>query len=563
MTAVCLAGALSAGVLAGPAAARVAEVFSAVFQLASLYPVRGGDGSAGFVLNGIDTKDYSGGEVSGAGDINGDGFDDVLISSAVADPHGLSKAGETYVVFGRAESSAVLELRSLLPAAGGDGRNGFVLKGIDSYEYSGNAISSAGDINGDAIEDIIVGGFRADLGREAVGECYVVFGRTTGFPPVFELRRLRRVAGGDGSEGFIVKGATDLDEAGYEVSKAGDVNGDGIADLLLSAFSAGGIYETPGQAYVVFGRTSGFPAELALRELLPVHGGDGSEGFAIQGIEPRGHIGRSVSGAGDVNGDGIDDVLIGSSNAQENAGESYVVFGRTTGFPPLFALRNLLPQQGGNGSVGLILRGADSFDFAGYSVSGAGDANADGVDDLLIGAWGADPGGMNEAGVTYLVFGRTTGFPALLGLGSLYPGQGGDGSAGVVFSGRTGNDRSGQSVSGAGDVNGDGIADVMIGAYSADAGPTEDAGETYVVYGRSTGFPAVFELERLSPGAGGDGSEGFIIAGARANDGSGTSVSDAGDVNGDSVGDLIIGASYADPGGRMSAGASYVVFGRR
>jgi hypothetical protein len=148
-------------------------------------------------------------------------------------------------------------------------------------------------------------------------------------------------------------------------------------------------------------------------------------------------------------------------------------------------------------------------------------------------------------------------------LRSLEPTFGGDGSEGVVFAGRDEGDRSGRSVSGAGDVNGDGIEDLMIGAYAADPNAREDAGETYVVFGRRTAFPAMFELETLSPVAGGDGSEGFIIAGARMDDGSGKSVRNAGDVNHDGIDDLLIGADGADPGGRTSAGASYVLFGRR
>jgi glycosylphosphatidylinositol phospholipase D len=389
----------------------------------------------------------------------------------------------------------------------------------------------------------------------------VVFGRTTGFPAVFELRRLRRVAGGDGSEGFLLKGFVDHGAAGRAVSDAGDVNGDGIDDLLVSAYSAGS--DIQGQAYVLFGRTSGFPAEFALRTLLPQQGGDGSEGFVMQGIEPRGNVGRSVSGAGDVNGDGLDDVIIGSSNAQENAGESYVVFGRSTGFPAFFPLRDLLPQQGGDGSKGFILRGAETFDFAGYSVSGAGDVNGDGADDLLIGAYGVDPHDIDNAGASYLVFGSTTGFPPLVVLPDIDPVFGVDGSAGVVFAGGNEFDRAGKSVSGAGDVNGDGIEDLMISAYGADPGGTEDAGETYIVFGRRTGFPAVFPLQSLSPGQGGDGSEGFIVAGARIDDVTGKSVSDAGDVNGDGVDDFIIGAPWVDPAGRTDAGASFIVFGRR
>ena len=118
----------------------------------------------------------------------------------------------------------------------------------------------------------------------------------------------------------------------------------------------------------------------------------------------------SVSGAGDVNGDGIDDLIIGAHRADPNgndaAGESYVVFGRTTGFPAAFELRSLLPGRAATGATGFVLNGIDAGDCSGISVSGAGDVNGDGIDDLIIGAPHADP-----AGESYVVFGRAPTIP--------------------------------------------------------------------------------------------------------------------------------------------------------
>ena len=234
-------------------------------------------------------------------------------------------------------------------------------------------------------------------------------------------------------------------------------------------------------------------------------GGDGSSGFVLKGVDAGDLSGYSVSGAGDLNGDGIDDLIIGADGADPNgnseAGESYVVFGRTTGFPAAFELTSLFPQAGGDGSSGFVLKGVDADDHSGVSVSGAGDVNGDGIDDLIIGASGADPNNNSEAGESYVVFGRTTGFPAAFELTSLFPQAGGDGSSGFVLKGVDATDFSGWSVSGAGDVNGDGIDDLIIGAYDADPNGKASAGESYVVFGRATGFPAAFELTSLFPQA--------------------------------------------------------------
>ena len=170
-----------------------------------------------------------------------------------------------------------------------------------------------------------------------------------------------------------------------------------------------------------------FPAAFELRSLLPEAGGDGTAGFVLKGVDSDANSGISVSNAGDVNSDGIDDFIIGANGASPDnrfeAGESYVVFGRTTGFPAAFELSSLFPEAGGDGTAGFVLKGVDSGDESGFSVSGVGDVNGDGIDDLIIGAGRAEPNGVFDAGESYVVFGRVTGFPRCLRAAQSVPGS--------------------------------------------------------------------------------------------------------------------------------------------
>jgi RTX calcium-binding nonapeptide repeat (4 copies)/FG-GAP repeat len=490
------------------------------------------NGSNGFVLNGIDARDNSGRPVSSAGDVNGDGFDDLIIGAYWADPNGKSYAGESYVVFGKSGGfDPSFNLSAL------NGSNGFVLNGIDADDYSGISVSSAGDVNGDGFDDLIIGASDADPnGKSNAGESYVVFGKSGEFAASLNLSAL------DGSNGFVLNGIDAEDNLGFSVSSAGDVNGDGFDDLIIAAWDADPNGKSnAGESYVVFGKSGEFAASLNLSTL------DGSNGFVLNGIDAEDRSGGPVSSAGDVNGDGFDDLIIGAWKASPNgngyAGESYVVFGKSGGFSKSLDLSAL------DGSNGFVLNGINALDWSGSSASSAGDVNADGFDDLIIGAFRADPNGNEAGGESYLVFGKSGGFSKSLDLSAL------DGSNGFVLNGIDAYDHSGSSVSSAGDVNGDGFDDLIIGALLADPNGKKQAGESYVVFGKSGGFSKSLDLSVL------DGSNGFVLNGINAFDWSGGSVSSAGDVNGDGFDDLIIGAPGASPNGKISAGESYVVFG--
>lgn len=416
------------------------------------------NGANGFVIEGINSGDWSGESVSGAGDINEDGIDDLIIGATGV---GSVNAGATYVVFGRNTSfSPTLNLSSL------NGNNGFVLEGIDPFDYSGFSVSDAGDINGDNIDDLIIGAVYADGNDfDNRGESYVVFGKNTGFTSSLDLSTL------DGTNGFILSGSNS--SSGSSVSGAGDVNGDGIDDIIVfSNTNLSGTGNTGG-GFVVFGRTTGFSANVDLSSL------DSTNSLLIDGISPNGLAELySVSGAGDVNNDAIDDVIVGyglgdpNGEPFNNAGQSFVVFGRDGGFASGIDLSTL------DGTNGFVINGINNNDQSGASVSGAGDVNGDGIDDIIVGARLAESNLLNStAGQSYIIFGRDGGFAPSLNSSSL------DGTNGFVFNGISGGDLSGRSVSGAGDVNNDGIDDIIIGATGADPNGNSQAGQSYVVFG--------------------------------------------------------------------------------
>ncbi|MEZ5926133.1 MAG: FG-GAP-like repeat-containing protein [Hyphomicrobiaceae bacterium] len=478
----------------------------------------------GFSIIGASAYDYSGVSVASAGDVNGDGFDDLLIGASLVDGPSGTDYGAAYVIFGGPEIvTGPIGLSTL------DGTNGFKIAGESASGQLGRAVSSAGDLNGDGIDDFVVASGKIATVTQMEGASYVVFGKTTGFDASIDVADL------DGSNGFQISGVSVNDEAGTSVASIGDVNGDGIDDLLIGA--KGGrpnlAVGSTGAAYVVYGTTAGFAANVALSGL------DGTNGYVLAGELFNEQAGISVSGAGDINGDGLNDFIIGAQNKSSGTGAAYVVFGTDQPVGAQLALSGL------DGTNGFQLIGAGSGTHLGWAVGSAGDVNGDGFDDIVVGA--PYTGSPANSGSAFVVFGKASGFSADFDVASL------DGTNGFRVTGAPASARMGSSVAAAGDINGDGLDDIIVGAWNGGSG-NNFPGRAYVIFGQTSGLGATFSVGSLN------GNNGFEIDGSASGDRAGLSVSAAGDINSDGFDDLIVGAPAADSNG-ANAGASYVIYG--
>ncbi|NBC31711.1 MAG: tandem-95 repeat protein [Alphaproteobacteria bacterium] len=325
---------------------------------------------------------------------------------------------------------------------------------------------------------------------------------------------------------------------GAGLSAIGDINGDGVADIGVALDIPGSIGANEPVAYVLFGPTPDGDG-LDLGSLTA------ASGFAVVGADAPGSTAASIAAAGDVNGDSLQDFVLG-------LGEDglYVVFGRDDdSFGSEVDLTMLDADSGTN--VRITIAGGAGSSAANLVAAGAGDLDSDGLDDIVFGLPDADDG-TAQSGIAGVLFGSA----AFGTIGEVVT----DGTTGFLFRSALGDDaRLGTAVAGAGDVNQDGIDDVVIGAPTAGA---QDDGAAYVVFGRDVDTDGPFAAE-LTPGAL-NGTNGFAITGVSGAAGAtGRSVAGAGDINGDGVDDLLIGApddaSHGNPAG---SGTAYAVFGQ-
>lgn len=432
--------------------------------------------------------DRSGGAISSAGDVDADGYDDILVAAGGY----YSSLGAAYLIRG----GPSLASSSLADA---DAR----YTG-DSGDYAGNAVAGAGDINRDGYADLLIGASSAPLSTNE-GSIFVILGGPK--PASMSLE----------SADALISGARASDRAGSAVSGAGDVNGDGFDDMLIGAQYVHGHAASSGAAYLVLGRRT--PGSISLSRA------DGS----FSGEAYADYAGGSVAGAGDVDGDGLHDLLIGASHAdasRTDSGAAYVVLGSTALTSP--SLSESDARFDGEGSS----------EYAGTAVAGANDVDGDGYDDMLVGAPYNDEAGSN-AGSAYLVLGGLSLASMSLSL------------ADATYTGENEDDFAGAAVAGAGDVDGDGQADILVGApFCAEAGYR--SGASYLVRGGPT--PASLSLT--------DADARFV--GESGGDYSGASVSSAGDVDANGWSDLLIAAYLRDDGPRSEeAGVTYLILGGR
>ncbi|HNM68454.1 MAG TPA: FG-GAP-like repeat-containing protein [Flavobacteriales bacterium] len=401
-------------------------------------------------------EDAIGSFLACAGDINNDGFSDVLVSGYLASYPSFNE-GAVFVYMGSASGLNTVPLHRLERNQGG--------------AFFGKSVAGAGDVNGDGYSDVIIGAskFVYTGGFSDQGTAFIWFGSAAGLGPGINPAFDQQLYGSGSSVGYF----------GWSVTCAGDINGDGYSDVAVSGYLEENGQADEGMVRVFLGSPTGVntvPATI------------------LESNQAGAWMGRSISSAGDVNGDGFGDLLVGVAryaNGQSIEGAAWLYFGSTTGINTIPSLTFELNQAGAT---------------FGESLSTAGDVNGDGYSDIIV---GAPLNGSSGGAAVY------HGGPYSMSI--LASSQRAGGAAGALLGTSTGN---------AGDVNGDGFSDVIIGAPGADDGQPGE-GSAYVHYGSSSGLPATPSL-----------TLGMNVPGAAF----GSSVASAGDVNGDGYSDVIVGA---------------------
>ncbi len=439
-----------------------------------------------------------------AGDVNADGFEDFLIGTFHNKENGYD-AGAAYLILG--DKANVWGLKMKLREA-----NARFL-GKDEYDAFGYYVSGNGDVNGDGYDDFVIG---APAGNEAggpkPGHAFLFFGKPKadwGFECVAR----------DKADASFV-GRHDYDHAGEAVAMVGDVNRDGLDDFIVGAPLNDDGATDGGKVYLFAGRASGWNRNMYIE----------SADASFVTNYYKAWAGYIVSAAGDMNGDGYADFLIGSPHHDSFGGRVYLILGKATfDWGANFDLE----------SADVIFEGEYPGDKAGWSLACAGDVNHDGFSDILIGAYGNDKNGM-QAGKVYLILGKATGWFPKINLRE----------ADASWMGEKTDDQAGWSATGVPDLNYDGCNEILIGAWHNDQ-IASNCGKAYLIYGRTNGWGNNVSLAEITD----------YFVGEYAGDYAGYCVA-GNDANGDGLGDLWISASY-NSDNEYHAGKVYLVLSQR
>lgn len=455
-------------------------------------------------------------------DLNGDGIADIASCAPDASPGGNASAGAVYVVFGSKNRyyTAAVPLSTL------NGTNGVKISGIAAGDRVCNALAR-GDINGDNIDDLLIG---APSVNSNTGAVYVVMGKTGTWPASCSLSGLNGTADPDACQkGFRIDGVAAGDQFGHAVA-AGDFNYDDYDDVLVGAPRAS---SDDGRSYLMCGGTT-FTTPVAISGLAGIPNATPTCGFRIDPPASAGErFGHSVT-MGHIKGDKYADIIIGAPYAQVGvwweAGRAYAICGGTGAVSTPVDATALTGIPAALGSCGIRFDGVDHYHHAGHRVR-TGDIKGDGIEGVIITAPDSNPNGNVDAGSTYYVYGKTTA-AATFDLNTVDNPTDGfrvDGLAG---------DNAGSAVHADSDINGDGVPDLVIGAPSSDPSGRTDAGAAYVVFGGTNNL-STMSVSIL------DGTKGFAIHGKNAGDRAGTAVG-GGDFYNSGRKDVIMGAPEAD-----------------
>ncbi len=496
------------------------------------------NGSNGYTLKGSQANDQTGRAVATAQDFNGDGYADIIIGAPGVDTPVTSNLGEgrAYMILGGTTHPTHNSDLNLLNGSNG----GFLLNGGVASAAAGSQVTALGDFNGDDFSDVAISA-PSTVGPSS--SSYLLFGRTAATSlQNLNLDLLNPASASPFNSGVKISPTTPTTALGLFMEGAGDFNGDGLGEVMLQV-------PNMRQSFMLFGKRPS-SANISIGPAMSTSVG---LNFAVSdAFDGLGATGQ----AGDVDGDGRDDYLVGLPGLfnGEN-GKVILLFGTTT--PS--SLDNLDLSTVASGASAVVFNGpADGGELGRDRVTTIGDINGDGLDDFALVAPYTDPGGRVNAGSVYVVFGhRTRANIAAVNLSAL------NGTTGFRLDGGTNGASTGYElqVSAAGDVNGDGFDDIVIGdpGFSASVG----GGRVYLVFGSNASFAGLngVNLNTAINGTSdlnGDGlPDGIKIFGSFS---LGRNLSRAGDVNGDGFDDLILGAfQYTES--FVSMGAVHIVFG--